>query len=84
MDHIIFSTLDHHGLEGDPRVTLVFLPKEQRVHVAYSRGNLHFSEALSEESVDVSSAIPCVLRFLHRLWSETRPDVPIPDALKAV
>ena len=83
MHHIIFSTVDHHRLSSEPRVTLEFLPKEQNVRVAYSSANLYFSEPLSEERVTSSAAVPCILRYLRRLWSETKPDIQMPDALNA-
>lgn len=83
MHHIIFSTLDHHRLTSEPRVTLEFLPKEQIVRVAYGRANLYFSEPLSQERVAPSFAVPSILGYLRRLWSETKPDIQIPDALNA-
>jgi hypothetical protein len=83
MHHIIFSTADGHRLTTEPRVTLEFHPNEQRVRVAYSRANLDFNEPDSEESVDAPSAVPSVLLYLRRLWNETRPDIPMPDTLKA-
>ncbi len=84
MHQIIFSTSDHHGLTTEPRVTLEFCPKEQQVRVAYSHANIGFNEPDSEERVDVPTATSCALRYLRRLWSETRSDIQIPDALKAV
>ena len=83
MHHIIFSTVDHHRLSLEPRVTLEFLPKEQIVRVTYLCANLYFSEPLSEERVAPSHAVSSVLRYLRRLWSETKPDTQIPDALNA-
>lgn len=81
MHHIIFSTVDHHCLSSEPRVTLEFLPKEEVVRVSYSSANLHLKEPASEERVALSFAVPCVIRYLRRLWCETKPEVPIPDAL---
>jgi hypothetical protein len=83
MHHIILSTLDSHRLTSEPRVTLEFHPKEQRVRVAYSCANLYFNEALSEESVSLVAALQTMLGYLRRLWSETKPAIPIPDALKS-
>jgi hypothetical protein len=80
MHHIIFSTLEHHGLTSEPRVTLEFHPPEQAVRVAYSCSNLHFGEPLSEECVPITAAVPSTLSFLRRLWSETKPTSEIPDA----
>jgi hypothetical protein len=83
MHHIIFSTIDHHRLTSEPRVTLEFHPKEQTVRVAYSCSNLYFNEPLSQETVPLSTAAPSTLGYLRRLWCETRPDTPIPDVLNA-
>jgi hypothetical protein len=83
MHHIMFSTAERHGLTSEPRVTLEFHPKEQIVRVAYGRTNLYFSAPLTEERVAPSVAVPCVLRYLRRLWSDTKPDTQIPDALNA-
>ena len=84
MHQIIFSTADRHGLSTEPRVTLEFYPKEQQVRVAYSHANIGFNEPDSEERIDVPSATSCALRYLQHLWSETRSDIQIPDALKTV
>jgi hypothetical protein len=81
MHHIIFSTLEHHGLTSEPRVTLEFHPTGQAVRVTYSCSNLHFGEALSEECVPITAAVPSTLGFLRRLWSETKPTSEIPAAL---
>lgn len=83
MHHIILSTSEHHRLASEPRVTLEFHPKEQIVRVAYGCTNLAFNEPLSEERVAPSAAVPTILHDLRRLWSETKPDTQIPDALEA-
>jgi len=83
MHHIIFSTLDHHRLKDEPRVTLEFHPEEQTVRITYSCSNLHFKEPMSQETVPVSDAISTILTYLRRLWKETKPDVEIPDRLNA-
>jgi hypothetical protein len=83
MHHIILSTADRHRLSSEPRVTLEFLPKEELVRLTYSRANLNFSEPLSEERVSISDAVPSTLDYLRRLWGETKPTTPIPDALDA-
>ncbi|SRR5258706_10536613 len=83
MHHILFSTIDHHRLDSEPRVTLEFLPKEGIVRIAYSCANLYFSEPLSEDRVPISAAMSSTLDYLRRLWSETKPTTPIPDALEA-
>jgi hypothetical protein len=84
MHHILFSTLEHHCLDAEPRVTLDFDSKEGVVRIAYSRSNLHFGAPLSEERVPLSAAVSMTLVFLRRLWSETKLTTQIPDALNAV
>jgi hypothetical protein len=84
MHHIMFSTVERHGLTTELRVTLELLPREQIVRVAYGCTNLYFSEPLSENRVSPTAAVPTTLGYLRRLWSETRRDTDIPDALNAV
>jgi hypothetical protein len=81
--HILISTLDHHRLTSEPRVTLDFHPKEQTVRVAYSCSNLWFKEPISQETIPISTAMPSILASLRRLRIETKPTTPIPDGLNA-
>ena len=81
MHHIIFSTVNHHRLSSEPRVTMEFLPKEQIVRVAYSCANLWFNEPVSEDRVAPPLAVSIMLRYLRRLWSETKPETPMPGVL---
>lgn len=81
MHHVIFSTLDHHRLSNEPRVILEFHPKDQAVRIAYSCSNLFFSQPLSEETVPVPDAVPTIIRYLRRLWQETKPDTSLPEPL---
>ena len=83
MHNIILSTSERHGLTSEPRVTLQFYLKEQIVRVAYGYTHPDFAQPLSEERVAPSVAGPSVLRYLRRLWSETKPDTQIPDAHNA-
>jgi len=83
MHHILFSTLDHHRLASEPRVTLEFHPKDQTVRIAYSCSNLYFSEPISQETIPIAAAMPSILGYLRRLWIETKPATPIPDGLIA-
>lgn len=81
MHHIILSTLDHHGLEREPRVTLEFKVQDGLVRVAYSDANLYFNEPSSEESVPFEAAAPTIVSYLRRLWIETKAGQSVPDAL---
>ncbi len=83
MHHVIFSTLDHHQLVEEPRVTLAIEPEEKRVRVAYSTANLWFQPAIAEQRADVSASVPIVLAYLRRLWLDTKPTVPLPSPLAA-
>jgi hypothetical protein len=82
MHHIMLSTLDHHCLAEEPRVTLEFGMEGDLVRVAYSTANLYFCDPVSQAEVSVPEAIPVVLQYLSRLWTETKPSVALPDALK--
>jgi hypothetical protein len=81
MHHIIFSTIGHHRLKDEPRVTLEFHPKDQAVRIAYSCSNLYFNEPLSQETVSMPNAVPSIIRYLQRLWQETKPDTQAPQSL---
>ena len=81
MHHIMLSTLEHHGLRAEPRVTLDFDPESHLVRVAYSRSNIEFNEPLSEERVPVEAAVSAIIKNLKILWNETKPGVPMPAAL---
>ena len=80
MHHIIFSTLDHHRLAEEPRVTLEFLIDRNVVRVAYSNANLYFHDPLAEDFVSLPDATRTTVAYLRRLWVETKGQ-PIPDAL---
>jgi hypothetical protein len=80
MSHIIFSTLDHHGLRDEPRVTLDVRPNWE-VRISYSTQNIHFHSPSQFEEVDPSSAFPVLTRYLQHLWEETVPE-PIPELLR--
>jgi len=80
MHHILISTLDHHGLRGEPHVTLK-VTEDSRIGIYYSRSNIHFKSASNEEIVDPELAFPVLTRYLQHLWTETQ-DEPIPAILR--
>jgi histone acetyltransferase (RNA polymerase elongator complex component) len=82
MSHIIFSTLEHHRLEREPRVTLEIRSAEKKVKIAYSDANLWFNATTDEKVVAASDAPFEVKKMLRRLWTTTRPIQELPDALK--
>ncbi len=81
MSHVILSTLDHHGLKDEPRVTLEVM-KDGRIRISLTRNNVWFTEPTQFAVVEESSAIPTLRRYLWHLWEETVPE-PIPARLRA-
>jgi hypothetical protein len=84
MHHIVFSTADHHRLTNEPRVTIELLPRDDSVRVAYSTSNIYFAPPAQEERVGLSDAEVTIVRYLRRLWTDTRPLDAIPHGLVAV
>lgn len=81
MHHILFSTLDHHGLRDEPRVTIeVHPPLELRI--AYGDTNLWFRTPEVEYSLPFDDAFATFRRFLHQLWTATVPE-PIPEDIRS-
>jgi hypothetical protein len=80
MHHIIFSTLDHHGLKGEPHVT-VSVTDDWKIKVEYSTTNTYFSSPIHAEVVTTGSALPTLTKHLQHLWTETVPE-PIPVQLR--
>lgn len=81
MHHIVFSTLDHHGLRNEPRVTLEFHPPSE-IRIAYGTTNLWFGTPGIEYSLPFDAAFATVRRFLHQLWTATVPE-PIPEDIRS-
>ena len=70
MLHIIFSTLDHHGLRDEPRVTVEFHPEDE-VRVAYGNNNLEFNPPTLEYALPFELAFASFRRLLRQLWKAT-------------
>jgi hypothetical protein len=80
MHHTVFSTLDHHRLKLEPRVT-VEVTQESEIKIHYSTGNVWFSSPTQSITIPSSEAFPALTRYLQHLWTETVPE-PIPEALR--
>lgn len=81
MHCILFSTIDHHGLRGEPHVTL-FIHSRDDIEVSY--GTVHRSVGGSAElsyRLPFEMAFPTFHRFLLQLWTATKSD-PIPSAIR--
>ena len=81
MSHVVFSTLDHHGLKLEPRVTLEVM-RDWRVRISFTTNNVWGVEPTHFAILDESSAFPTLRRYLWHLWEETVPE-PIPDCLRS-
>lgn len=81
MHHIVFSTLDHHGLRLEPRVTVEFHPL-QELRIAYGTANLGFCTPELEYSLPFDEGFATFRRFLHQLWTATVPE-PIPEEIRS-
>jgi len=81
MHHILFSTLDRHGLQDEPRVTIEFHPPTD-LRIAYGTTNLSFSKPELEYSLPFDDAFATFRRFLHQLWTATVPE-PIPEDIRS-
>ena len=83
MHHLIFSAVERHELNDEPRVTVVIDPKNENVRVTYGYRNLHFSEPKCEQTVTAAESTNMTMKYLAVLWQETRPNEALPDALGA-
>jgi hypothetical protein len=80
MHHLIFSTLDHPGLKGEPHVT-VSVTKEWKIKVEYSTANTYFASPIQSEVIAPESALTTLTKYLQHLWTETVSE-PIPEQLR--
>jgi hypothetical protein len=80
MSLVILSTLDHHGLRNEPRVT-VEVTSDWKLRIAYSTHNISLMSPKQFEIVDPHCAFPVFARYLQHLWEETMPE-PIPEILR--
>ena len=81
-DRLVFSTSEHGQLADEPRVTLTFLPEDETVKVAYGRGDIESRAPWIEAWVSATVAGQVTLGALRRLWTETKPGVPLPEELR--
>jgi hypothetical protein len=81
VNHVIFSTLDHHGLRDEPRVTFEVM-KDWSIRISLTTNNVWFREPTQFAVMDELSAFPTLQRYLWHLWEETVPE-PVPDRLRS-
>jgi len=80
MHDLIFSTLDHHGLRMELRVTLR-VTNDWKIGIYYSTVHIDFGSPIESVSVTTPEAFPVFTRYLRHLWEETVPE-PIPQELR--
>lgn len=84
MHYLIFSTLDRHRLDDEPRVTVAWYSPSE-LEISYGRVNRGLIEARDIEHAEVVAgevAYPVLTRYLRRLWLETREPTSLPAALR--
>ena len=79
---VILSTAESLGPDSGPRVTLEFQPAQQTVRIAYGHSDLAARAPLLDAWVSAPTAVQVTLGALRRLWTETRPTVPMPEELQ--
>jgi len=82
MTTLVFSTLDHHGLNYEPRVTIDLTHSDQ-AQVVYSPSipAPNRDEKL-EYTLDFELALPTLQRFLSHLWYMTKSE-PLPTDMRS-
>ena len=81
MHHIVFSTLQHHGLSSEARVTIEIDGATQRVRVAHGYGNLWFSTPTKQVTCPSDDVMNALTQYLRELWLETKA-APLPHELR--
>ena len=82
MNLIVFSTLDHHGLHLEPRVTVELHP-ESELRVAFGTTNIELHPpAELDYLLPFEPGFATFRRFLNHLWTATM-DEPIPDDIRS-
>ena len=80
MHHLIFSTIDHHGLKFEPRVT-IRVTEDWMLGIYYSTVHIDFGPAIESLVVEAQEAFPPFTQYLRHLWEETNPE-PTPVELR--
>ena len=81
-DRLVLCVLEGGEAADEPRVTLTFLPEDQTVKVAYGRGDIEAKAPMIEAWVSAAVAVQVTMGGLRRLWTESKPGAPMPEALQ--
>ena len=80
MRTLVISTLDHHGLDDEPRVMLK-IESEKKIKLVYVPAFYpREGDTQLEYDLALADALPTLRRFLHHLWRMTRAE-PVPKEL---
>jgi len=79
MHQLIFSTVDHHRLKDEPRVTFE-IREDWTIRISLARSNVYFNEPSDFAIVDEALAFSTFRQYLRRLWEQTQEE-PIPSGL---
>jgi hypothetical protein len=81
MHWFLFSTLDHHGLRGEPCVVL-FIHSRDAIEVYYGTSHFHVSgKPELSYTLPFDEAFGTFHRFLLQLWTATKSE-PIPADIR--
>lgn len=82
MDLLIFSTQNHHDLDGAICVQVRPESESGSVRVALGPTLLHWDPPdIDQTLVPMESCLPVILDYLRRLWTATKPGVDLPGKL---
>ena len=88
MQHLVFSTAPHHGLQDELRVTVAWPGADEsaavdgsRIEVSLARANRWFSAPEHRDVVPGDAAWPAVAAYLTLLWRATKGGAPPPAGL---
>jgi hypothetical protein len=72
MSHLIFSTIDHHGLRDEPRIT-VEVTSEWKLRISYSTWNLQFKQPTQFAVAEPHQAFPVFTPIFATPLGRDRP-----------
>ncbi len=82
MSTLVFSTLDHHGLQYEARVLVTLRPPDELKLVYLPAVPAIKGDQSLEYDLALEEALPTFQRFLNHLWEMTMSD-PLPSDLRS-
>ncbi|MCP5146251.1 MAG: hypothetical protein H6978_15690 [Gammaproteobacteria bacterium] len=81
MQHLLFSVIDHYGLDEEPRVTIGF-DEKMDLFVALTTFNIWFQQPTDRAELSGENNLSLLRQFLVKLWITAKPDQPLPSELQ--